>query len=210
MSTVNVPSIGLAGDVIDADALNAAFSSFETTINQVNLRPDAIHTYHMQTSAIQQQADNVSNTSDTFVTYTGTTYQAITHGTNPLDTGLILLPANSTLRVHWHQYLDTFTIATPDADRFASFQMEWDIGAGWTSLPDLLAWAVFPYQTSFTVAAIDETQTHSITGSWWYTNDTGSTITILGIRVLIRPSDSIPGDSVDLGEGNISHIILLR
>jgi len=210
MSTIQVPSIGLPGEVIEATKLNDAFSAFEVTINQTNLRTDSVHTYHLSTPAIQQQAGNVSNASDTFVTYTGTSYQAITHGTNAINTGLILLANDSTLRVHWHQYIDAITVGIPDIDAFTSFKLQWDIGAGYVDIPDLMLWAVWPYHRTSVVSEVVETTTHNMTGSWWYQNTTGSTITILGIRLMVRPSNAVLTDSVDLGEGNISHMIQVR
>lgn len=209
MSTIQVPSIGLPGTVVDAADINNAFTAFETTINQTNLRNDSIHTYHMSTPAIQQQAGYTENTDSALTTYTGFLWQAVTHGTNPINTGLILLPNNSYLTVHFHQYLAEITVGIPDLDRFTSFKLEWNLGAGYVDIPDAQMWVVYCYQQN-SIKLLDQSLTHNILGSWTYQNTSGSTLAILGIRLIVRPSDSIPGDSCDLGEGNISHIIQTR
>ena len=61
MSTIQVPSVGLPGTVVDAADINNAFAAFETTINQTNLRNDSIHTYHKSTPAIEQVLDSLNN-----------------------------------------------------------------------------------------------------------------------------------------------------
>jgi len=210
MSTVSTTTVGLPDSVITASDLNSAFSAFEVTADRDNLRVDAILNRQIVTSVLQTSVRCVSNVSATPSTYTGTSYQAITHGSNALNTGTLFVPDQSVLRVHWHQYIDTLAVTIPtlltDVDRWIAFKLEWDIGAGYVDIPDLLVSALFPV-TATSINAYAERKTHNMTGSWVWKNTTGAVVNITGIRLMVRPSDSEVLDSVDLGEGNIAFVV---
>ena len=205
MSIVTPGSVGTPDQIITHTALNGGFTPFSVTYNRDNLRPDCLHNYHLQTIAITSLANSVSNTVSTTTSYAGTTYQAITHNT-ALNTGAFSLANGATLRVHWHQYVHDMTIAVNSMDRWTSFKLQWDIGAGYVDIPDLLLWGVWACNEISTGVFLED-HTHNMTGSWVYTNNTGSTIVVAGIRLMVRPSDSVVGDSVDLGEGNIGYVV---
>lgn len=206
MPFANPPSVGSPGDVIDAADLNTAFDAFTDVIDGTNLRVDAVSGYHIAMGAVNSAAGGAKNTGTTTVTYTGTTYQVISHGT-PLITGGFVISDEATLRVHWHQFATNITLpAGASLDEFVTFKLQWDLGAGYVDIPDLLLWAVSGY-TSNASGNIDQTDTHNLAGGWCYTNNTGASITVVGVRLMIRPALSDAAGSVDLVEGTVIYIV---
>lgn len=208
MPIVYPPSVGAPGDAIDSAKLDVAFDAFSaaTPLDGSNLRPDTLTAYHLVQSAINGIPTAAKNTSSTTTAYTGTSYQAITHGTN-LEVGPVSLPDTYTIRVHWHQYMTAITLGAPDTDEFVTFKLQWNIGAGYVDVPDLLLWGVSGY-TSNSTGDISQVNVHNPSGSWCYQNTSGSTISITGIRLMVRPAQSDVAGSVNLGEGTLIQLVV--
>lgn len=205
MTVANPASVGSPGSAIVAADLNDAFDEFSSTAGADNIRNDGVTAYQLTMSSINFVAGGAKNTSGTATTYTGTTYQAITHGAAALLVGPIFVADGGWIRVHWHQLITVQTLAVPSLDEFTSFKLEWDIGAGFVSAPDLLIWGVSPY-TSTSAGTLATTSIHNMAGSWVYKNTSGSTLTITGIRLMVRPAMSDAAGTADLAEGTLVYI----
>jgi hypothetical protein len=208
MSIVVPTSVGNPGDTITATNLNSAFTSFTNTLEADNLRVDCLQNRHLSLSYVNGPFGAAKNTSSSLTTYSGNTYQAVTHGT-ALTTPSIILLDKQTLRVHWHQYVDEIIEAVPGAlneGAFTAFALEWDIGAGYTSIPDLLVWSCSGVGRTG-IATFDNRYAYNMTGSWCYHNGTGSAINIAGIKLTVKPCSYSAAGSVKLGEGTIFTVV---
>lgn len=209
MPVVIPTSAGVPGSTITAADLNSGFNSFSITLDESNIRVDAVHNSHLSLSSVNGSTSVAKNINSALTAYTGNTYQAITHGTTPLTTGSATLLVGQTFRVHWHQYVDEIVPAAfpvLDNDAFTAFQLEWDIGAGYTTIPDLLVWACSGVgQTS--TSQFDNRYVANMTGSWAYTNTTGSAIAVSHVRLTVKPCSNDVLGAVKLGEGTIFSLI---
>ena len=142
MPTVTPPSVGTPGSVATASGLNDSIAAFDgvTLDGDTNIRVDGLHGRHISIISTNAAVGAAKNTDDTTTTYTGTSYVDITHGSDPLLESPGILLDGQTLRVHWHQYVDSVDNGASDVDDFATFRLLWDIGAGYvvpTDAPSL-------------------------------------------------------------------------
>lgn len=210
MTVANVPTLGTPGAVVTTATLNTAFTQFASTVDTDNLRVDAIQARHLVQPNIQSQFYSAKNTDAATANYTGLLWQAITHGTTALLLPATILADGNTLRIHWHQYLESINHSTPIPLDYCSFRIQWDIGAGWVSPPDSMEYIVCPLVQIVSGDQPCDTK-HNMMGSYTYQNSTGSTINVLGVRLEVRPSwVGVGAESCDLGEGVIYSFVHAR
>ena len=218
MPTLIPPSVGAPGDTISASELQTAIDAFEGNIGSDpdNFRINAVQCRHLITSEINRDVGSAENFDDTLFPYSGTTEQNITHGTVPLLVAPGVLQAGASIIFYWHVFATHILVEVPEVDPpisdaamdvFTSFKMKWDIGAGLVSVPGSMFWAVSKW-TKSAIGYANQGDSHNISGSWMYTNDTGSTITISAVRVTVIPSNTYLTGVVELGEGNLIYVKL--
>ncbi len=211
MSNILIPSIGAAGAVITATGLNDGFTAIEGfTADAENFRLDGVTGLCISGLAITpvgSAASAAKNTSATLTTYTGNAvYQDITHGASALLIGPMFLPDNGTLRIHWHQYVDSIAVTAPSLENRFAFRLVWDIGVGYVNIPNAQTWEEYA-STQTDLGAVPQASYRNCSGSTIYQNTTGSLITITGIKLRIIPGSLDPADNVSLGEGTLISII---
>lgn len=198
------------GDVASAASLNTPFGAIataSTTINQQNLRTDAIDSQNISKPAVFSNSIQDANTSSTPGTYVGNTWQAVTHGSTALDISGINLVAGDVLVINWKQTIAEMRANTASISYRCKLRLTWNLGdgAGWVQVPGSPIWECNGYNNLSGVVTNQNTWVNA-GGSVIY--KAAASITA-DLRLYVLPGANAL-DEVDLQEGVLAYIRVRR